>query len=60
MLKVATSWKVVAKKGWNGVRRLTGRQARRMDFSWTWKEKRKNEREELTCVGGLLQYWHNQ
>ena len=41
MLKVATSWKVVAKKGRHGVRRLTGRQARRESL---------NEREELTCV----------
>ena len=51
ILKAATMENQVEGRGWWEVRRETGRLARRMDFSWTWKEKRKKEREELTCEG---------
>lgn len=49
MLNVATMLNHVEKRGWWEVRRERGREARRMDFSWTWNEKRKKERDELTC-----------
>lgn len=31
------------------IQTFTHKAGRRIDFSWTWKEKRKNARDELTC-----------
>ena len=52
MMNAATRANQVEGRGRWGVRRETGRAARRMDFSWTWKEKRKKAREELAWGRG--------
>lgn len=47
MLNVASTPNQVEVKGCQWARRLMGREANRMDFSCTWKEKRKKASEEF-------------
>ena len=50
ILNTATSWNQATECRWWWERREAGREARRIDFSCTWNEKRKNTREEFTCT----------
>lgn len=48
MLKVDVSRNQMAIRGISLMTRQTGKATRRIDFSWTWKEKRKKAREVFT------------